>query len=336
METGLNLSIWLVVTPNVLLLDYAGPAEALRMARDMGANFTLYTCAPQETVSTTLDIGLSGLAPLPETLPSTSLVIVVGNGNEEEDHQTAGANAVVSWLKKVPLPDTRLASICSGALLLAKAGYLAGHRCTTHHSLLKALAMAEPAADVEVDRVFVDDGRILTSAGISTGIDLALHIIEQYAGAQLAARVARRLVIYQRRGPNDPQLSPWLAWRNHMHPAVHRAQDAMASEPAKGWTLEELAARLFVSARHLSRLFPLHAGIGLVAYLQQLRIAMARDLLKNAPNLSVERVSEQCGFGSTRDFRRVWQLHADGTPGQARDSLSRAAMVEKPSASHPC
>ncbi len=222
MDTGLTLSIWLVVTPNVLLLDYAGPAEALRMARDMGANFSLHTCSPQGSVPTTLDVGLSGLEPLPEQLPPNSLLIVVGNGNEEIDHQSVAVHAVVRWLKEVPLSDTRLASICSGALLLAKAGCLVGHRCTTHHSLLDALRAAEPAAEVEVDRIFVDDGRTLTSAGISTGIDLALHIIEQYAGAELAAQVGRRLVIYQRRGPNDPQLSPWLAWRNHMHPAVHR------------------------------------------------------------------------------------------------------------------
>lgn len=138
METGLTLSIWLVVTPNVLLLDYAGPAEALRMARDMGANFRLHTCSPQVSVPTTLDVGLSGLEPLPDTLPINSLVLIVGNGNEEVDHETAAAIEVVDWLRQVPRPDTRLASICSGALLLAKAGCLAGHRCTTHHSLLEA------------------------------------------------------------------------------------------------------------------------------------------------------------------------------------------------------
>lgn len=323
METGLTLSIWLVVTPNVLLLDYAGPAEALRMARDMGANFSLHTCSPLRSVPTTLDVGLSGLEPLPEMLPLNSLVLIVGNGNEEVDHETAAAIEVVAWLRQVPRPDTRLASICSGALLLAKAGCLAGHRCTTHHSLLEALREAEPGADVEVDRIFVDDGRTLTSAGISTGIDLALHIVEQYAGAELAAKVGRRLVIYQRRGPNDPQLSPWMAWRNHMHPAVHRAQDAVARDPAKAWTLEELAAQAFVSSRHLSRLFSLHAGISIVAYQQQLRIAMATELLKRAPDLSVERVAEQCGFGSTRDFRRVWQRYAEGTPGRVRYKAER-------------
>lgn len=318
METGLNLSIWMVVTPNVLLLDYAGPAEALRMARDMGANFELHTCSAQEMISTTLDVGLSGLEPLPDKLPDNSLLLVVGNGNEAFDYQSAAAMTVVRWLQEVPLADTRLASICSGALLLAKAGCLAGQRCTTHHSLLDALREAEPAAEVEEDRIFVDDGRTLTSAGISTGIDLALHIIEQHAGPELAAQVARRMVIYQRRGPNDPQISPWLAWRNHMHPAVHRAQDAMSRDPAKSWTLEELSAQAYVSTRHLRRLFSLHAGIGIVAYQQQLRIAIAKDLLKKVPELSVERVSELCGFSSTSDFRRVWQRYAKGTPSQAR------------------
>lgn len=318
METGLTLHIWLVVTPNVLLLDYAGPAEALRMARDMGANFSLQTCSTQEHVSTTLNVGLTGLRPLPDRLPANSLVLIVGNGNEALDYQSAAADAVVRWLKNVPLPDTRLASICSGALLLAKAGCLAGHRCTTHHSLLDALKEAEPTAKVERDRIFVDDGHTLTSAGISTGIDLALHIIEQHAGAKLAARVARRLVIYQRRDSTAPQISPWLAWRNHMHPAVHRVQDAVAREPARSWTLEELAAQACVSSRHLSRLFVAHAGISIVAYQQQLRIALAKDLFKKAPNMSVERISEECGFGSTRDFRRVWKRYAQGTPGKAR------------------
>jgi transcriptional regulator GlxA family with amidase domain len=237
MEADLTLSIWLVLTPNVLLLDYAGPAEALRMARDMGARLILHTCTAEEQTSSTLDVGLSGLEPLPLALPANSLILVVGNGNDEADLQTAESKAVLQWLQQAPLPDTRIASICSGALLLAKAGHLGSRRCTTHHSLLDALQAAEPSAQVEVDRIFVDDGRVLTSAGITTGIDLALYLIEQYAGPELASRVARRLVMYQRRGPQDPQMSPWLAWRNHMHPAVHRAQDALSRDPARAWTL---------------------------------------------------------------------------------------------------
>ena len=314
----MSLSVWFILTPNVLLLDYAGPAEALRMATDMGAAFALHTCAPVPTLRTSLGIELTGLEPLPARLPQESLVLVVGNASEETDHARPEARTVVRWLRSAPQPDTRVASICSGALLLARAGLLDGRRCTTHHSLIQALKLAAPAAKVEENRVFVDDGSVLTSAGITTGIDLALYLIECYAGAELAGRVARRQVVYQRRAGQDAQLSPWLAHRNHMHPAVHRAQDAIAQDPVRAWSLADLANTAHVSARHLARLFAEHAGTSVVAYHQRLRIARARELLAD-PRISIEQVAELSGFASARDFRRVWQRYEGGSPSALRD-----------------
>lgn len=311
---ALNLSVYLIVTPGVLLLDYAGPAEALRMARDMGASLTLHTCGPLANVPTSLGTQLGGLKPLPLSLPPNSLVLITGNSHEREDYATPAAQQVVHWLQTAILPDTRLASICSGALLLAMAGQLDGLQCTTHHSLIADLQALAPTAQVQIDRIFVDDGQVLTSAGITTGIDLALYIVEQVAGAALSAQVARRLVMYTRRGPHDPQLSPWLAHRNHMHPAVHRAQDAIAQslsrEPARHWSLPELADVACVSPRHLSRLFMQHTGISAVDYQQQLRMARAQELRAHNPTLSQEQLAEACGFASARDFRRVWQRWA--------------------------
>lgn len=303
-------SLFLVVTPGVLLLDYAGPAEALRMARDMGAPIVLSTCGPRASVNTSLGTQLAGLEPLPKSLPLNSLVLITGNSHEREDYATPAAQQVVHWLQTALQPDTRLASICSGAWLLAMAGHLDGLRCTTHHTLIDDLQALAPTALVQADRIFVEDGRVLTSAGITTGIDLALYIVEQVAGAALAAQVARRLVMYTRRGPNDPQLSPWLAHRNHMHPAVHRAQDAIAhsfvQDPARRWSLTELARVACVSPRHVSRLFMQHTGIGVVDYQQQLRVAKAHELLDQRPNVTQEQLAEACGFASARDFRRVW------------------------------
>lgn len=333
----MSLSVWFVLTPNVLLLDYAGPAEALRMAAEMAgelaparggaaeggapgdrsAAIVLHSCAPTTQLHTSLGVALAGLEALPARLPPRSLVIVTGNACEVEDYARPEAHAVVAWLGSALLPDTCVASICSGALLLAAAGLLDGRRCTTHHALIDALKAAAPTAKVEDNRLFVEDGAVLTSAGITTGIDLALYLIERHAGAELAAAVARRLVVYQRRSGNDAQLSAWLAHRNHLHPAVHRAQDAIASEPARSWSLAELAARARVSGRHLTRLFAEHAGISVVAYQQQLRIARARELLAD-PQLSVERVAELTGFASARDFRRVWQRYESGVPSARR------------------
>lgn len=316
MTAATPLHIYLVLTPNVLMLDYAGPAEALRMARDMGAPIALHACGPQGDIPTSLNTGLTGLEALPSALPERSLVLVVGNSNEAVDYATDAARTVVHWLQALP-SGTRLASICSGALLLAQAGCLDGRHCTTHHTLIADLQALAPRAQVVSDRIFVDDGEVLTSAGITTGIDLALYLIEQEAGAELAARVARRLVMYQRRGTHDPQVSPWLAHRNHMHPAVHRAQDAVAREPQRNWNLAELADVACVSPRHLTRLFAQHAGISVVVYQQQLRIVRAKHLLAQH-GWPVERVAEACGFASARDLRRVWRKYESGSPASAR------------------
>jgi transcriptional regulator GlxA family with amidase domain len=309
MKPAQVLSIHLVVTPGVLLLDYAGPAEALRMARDMGAPFELHTCGPRALVHTSLGTQLGGIAPLPERLPEHALVLLSGNHHEREDYRQAPAQEVVRWLQTATLPDTRLASICSGALLLAMAGHLRARQCTTHHSLIADLQALAPEALVLADRVFVHDGPVMTSAGITTGIDLALYIIEAHAGPALAGQVARRLVMHLRRGPKDPQMSPWLAHRNHLHPAVHRAQDALthslAQAPSKRWTLPELARVACVSPRHLSRLFQEHTGMGPLAYQQQLRLAMVRDMQRQQPTLSQEQLAEACGFASARDLRRA-------------------------------
>jgi transcriptional regulator GlxA family with amidase domain len=320
----MTLSVWFVLTPKVLLLDYAGPAEAFRMAAEMGGPFELHTCAPAGRVGSSLGIELAGLEKLPRKLPLRSLAIVVGCAAEQVDHERPEAHAVVDWLRRAPRADTVLASICSGALLLARAGLLDGRRCTTHHSLIENLKCAAPAARVEENRVFVDDGALLTSAGITTGIDLALHLIERHGGAELAAQVARRQVVYQRRAGHDAQLSPWLSHRNHMHPAVHRAQDAVAHDPARAWTLDELAQVAHVSPRHLARLFAEHAGTSVVAYHQRLRIARARELLAD-PRLPVERVAELAGFASARDFRRVWRRYEEGAPSALRTGESGAS-----------
>ena len=117
--------------------------------------------------------------------------------------------------------------------------------------------------------------------------------------------------MFTRGGPNDPQLSPWLAHRNHMHPAVHRAQDAIArglsQDRARRWSLAELANVACVSPRHLSRLFMQHTGISVVDYPQQLRMARAQELMAHHQALTQEQLAEACGFASARDFRRVWQ-----------------------------
>ncbi len=171
--------------------------------------------------------------------------------------------AIVDWLRACVRPGHTLMTICSGALLAARAGLLDGYSCTTHHAECGELAALAPRAKVLDNRLFVIDGERYTSAGVTAGLDLMLNVVSSLAGHACALAIARHLVLYLRREGADPQISPWLAGRNHLHPAVHRVQDAIIANPAENWTLTRLAKIANTSSRHLSRLFNEHAGMNI-------------------------------------------------------------------------
>ena len=266
----MTLDVFFVLAPRFLLIDFAGPADAFHYAARFGGKVRMRYVAARPSL--------------------------VGGGS---------ARATVAWLRRMITPRQRLACVCSAALLAAEARLLDGRACTTHHSLLDPLRQLAPTAQVLDDRVFVRDEHIATSAGVTAGLDLALYFIEESCGAGIAQAVAREMVIWLRRTGADPQLSPWLAFRNHMHPAVHRVQDAISRAPERAWTLTDLAKQAHTSVRNLTRLFRQHAGTSIVDYQQRIRVAQARQLLKN-PSHTVEHVAELVGFGSARSLRRVF------------------------------
>jgi transcriptional regulator GlxA family with amidase domain len=140
-----------------------------------------------------------------------------------------------------------------------------------------------------------------------------LHLVSALTGPERALAIARHMVLYLRRQGADPQLSPWLTGRNHLHPAVHRVQDAIIANPAADWTLERLAQIANTSPRHLSRLFNEHANMSITTFINNLRIALAHQLLKSS-QLDIERIAERTGFASSRQFRRAWRRSYDTPP----------------------
>ena len=277
---------------------------------------------PAAEVTSSIGLGLGGIEPLPETLPPGAIVVVPGDaerplGGAGTGEGEGGLDAIVAWLREVVRPGTRLMTICSGALLAARAGLLDGHACTTHHACIAELAALAPAARIVENRLFVEDGDRLTSAGITAGIDMMLHLVAQLAGPACALAVARYLVIYMRRGGGDPQLSPWLEGRNHIHPAVHRAQDAVSADPGQPWPVERLARVAATSPRNLSRLFNEHAGMSVTEYVNRMRVAVARELVAGSRQ-DMESVAERAGFGSSRQLRRAWRRLHDAPPSDLR------------------
>jgi transcriptional regulator GlxA family with amidase domain len=333
-----RIPVYVVVPPRTLLLDIAGPIEVLRWTNHVqeAVRFEVSYIGPATQVASSIGLKLTEVAPLPDVLPDDAMIVLAGNVSEplgasgsglEDDN--AAESKIVRWLKTTFRSEHTLVSICSGALLAGRAGLLDGRACTTHHSACTKLASDAPLARVLENRIFVEDGRCFSSAGVTAGTDLMLHLVSQITDHCCAAEIARYLVVYMRRSGADPQLSPWLECRNHIHPAVHRVQDAIAADPARSWTLKALARIAGASPRHLSRLFHECAGMNIPDYRNRLRVALARDLLAQT-QLDMEQVAERAGFASTRQLRRVWgRLHMT-SPREAREArLSNHTATEK-------
>jgi transcriptional regulator GlxA family with amidase domain len=339
-----RIPVFVVVPPRVLLLDIAGPLEVLRQANRVQSSvrFEVRYIGPTPSLQTSIGITLAAIEPLPQQLPPRSWVVLAGDveyvmlcggahglGKSAADEEAE--RAIVTWLKTTVRPSHKLISICTGALIAARAGLLDGYSCTTHYLSYDELRAMAPRARILENRLYVEDGERYSSAGITAGIDLMLHLVHQSTGQSCAVAVARYLVVYLRRSGSDPQLSPWLEGRNHIHPAVHRVQDAIAADLTKPWSLKALARMAGASDRHLSRLFHEHVGMSIPEYSNLLRVAHAQQLLRET-RFDMERVAEQSGFSSTRQLRRAWERIHKTPPREARTHWhAKARSNRKPS-----
>jgi transcriptional regulator GlxA family with amidase domain len=332
------IDVLFVIVPNSLLLDIAGPAEAFRLAnlhreaRGLPPRFRLAFAGPAATPPTSVGLALGGLVPLPEKLDAPTWVVVVGQPTAHVTRVTPEIAATARWLNDrlrdaLLTGDTphRLVTICSGTLLAARAGVLATRRCTTHHELLHMLRALAPQAQVIDNRVFVVDGPLASSAGITAGIDVALHLIAEECGEALAASVAEDMVVYLRRSPRDTELSPFHMHRRHLHPTVHRVQDAIVTDPQRDWDMASLARVGHAAERHLLRLFIDHAGISPLHYLRLIRLERARQSLEYGA--TVTRAAAAAGFGSDLQLRRAWTRQWGGSPRDAARAAGPGAAA---------
>jgi transcriptional regulator GlxA family with amidase domain len=309
--------IYIVVVPGTTLLDLAGIVDTFRMAQQLGAPYRLHLVGPAARSRCSIGLDLCGIEPLPEKLPAGATLLVPGTADSASAYKSRESGETADWMARVVRPAHRLCTVCSGVFLAARSGLLNGRSCTTHHMLTERLAREHPEISVVENRIFVQDGPVFTSAGATTGVDLVLHLIAEDNGAELALNVARMLVIYFRRSGADLQLSPWLLHRNHIHPALHRVQDAVIRNPARTWTLPQLARVACTSPRHLARLFQEHAGISPMTYVRKIRMAAAKEIVHGSQH-NLGRVAEMVGFSSEEQLRRTWRRFEGTNPAEAR------------------
>jgi transcriptional regulator GlxA family with amidase domain len=306
-----------LLLPNVNVLDLAGPAQVFHTAERMGAPYHVVFCAEQPEVASAQGLVMAHLEPLPP-VGEGEIVLVPGVHLHAQALRGPWLDPrVVSWVGAAYAAGAHLASVCTGAFVLAEAGVLDDRRCTTHWEAIPYFRTRFPRARVDEAKLFVHDGRITTSAGIASGIDMALALVEQAQGPLFTAQVARYLVVYLRRNGSHAQQSIYLDYRTHLHSGVHRAQDYLIASLTTPVSLAQIAEAAGMTVRSLSRAFKETTGLSPLQYHQRLRLELGATLLDN-PGLSIEAIAQRCGFDDARHFRRLWQRMFGAPPSRSR------------------
>ncbi|MDQ1131234.1 GlxA family transcriptional regulator [Microbacterium sp. SORGH_AS_0888] len=291
-----------LLAPGVQLLDVAGPAHVFGgVAEATGRRWELSYVADRPLVDSHQGVPLHADTLLP-ALTARDLVVVPG-WHIDDDARAPFASSTLAWVRAHHDRGGAVMSVCAGAFALAEAGLLDGRRATTHHDLQDELARRFPAVRVSRDVLYASDGSVHTSAGIASGIDLALHLVAQQYGARAASRIARAMVVFARRNGHEPQESVMLRHRDHLDDLVHRAQDVLDDRFAERVPLELLAREVRASERTVTRAFVRALGMTPLRYQQLLRREHAERLI--AAGESVEAAARAVGFDDARMLRRL-------------------------------
>ncbi|WP_324192778.1 GlxA family transcriptional regulator [Nocardia transvalensis] len=304
-----------VLLPGFHLLDLAGPAHVFDTSAAYGHPYQLGYVAAQEQVPSAQGVPVTAQTSWPQRLTPEDLLVVPG-----WRAPTLRGGPVLSPTLREQLREHHavggcVVSVCAGADALGQAGLLNGRRCTTHHQLQEELASRYPLATVVRDVLYTVDERVATSAGIASGIDLALHLLAVRHGPALASSVARDMVVYLRRNGHELQASAVLRHRSHLDDVVHRVQDIIEARFAEPLPLTYLSAAVGVSERTLTRLFNrATGGLTPLRYQQTLRLEHAEHLISHGA--TTETAAGAVGFEDARMLRRL----------RSRDSRQHTTM----------
>jgi transcriptional regulator GlxA family with amidase domain len=303
-------------------LDLIGPNEVFSVAARLhpGA-YSVEIVAPEPTfgswsgVRMVADRTLAGCRG-----PIDTLMVAGGIGVADAERD----ERLIRWLRSAAARSRRVASVCSGAFLLARAGLLDGRSATTHWSSCKELARRYPSVQVETDPIFVRDGSVYTSAGVTAGIDLALALVEEDLGPEAARDVARWLVLFLRRPGGQSQFSAALAGQQAEREPLRELQGWMMDHLDEDLSVPALAERVYMSPRNFARAFKREVGMTPAVYVETVRVERARTLLETSGE-GVEQVALRCGFGTVETMRRVFRRRLGVSPGEYRQRFQRRA-----------
>lgn len=295
-----------LILPEIHIMDLAGPDQALLEAIGYGADFEIQYCSFQNDLRTSSHLPFGRVSHFQEiTFSAGDFLLIPGANVSYMMSDTFRKQAdLFEWIRQVYIREVNICSICTGAYVLALAGLLDGAPCTTHFKHTQRLQAAFPKVKVQENILFTECKGIYTSAGITSGIDLTLHIIEQLKGSYFAHKVARELVVYNRRAGHQQQESDLMRFRNHIHAGIHQVQDWLHENLDKQYTLNDLSEIANMSSRNLTRIFKKETMLTINEYITLLRKEKIKSLLQN-PDLSRRQIAQQCGLKSERQVARL-------------------------------
>ncbi len=307
-------------------LDLTGPVEVFDVARrhEVDPPYEVVVVGPSTApVRTTSGLLLGPERAIEDVVgPVDTFVVAGGDGVYA---QCADA-ALVAHVARVAASARRVASVCTGVFLLAAAGLLDGRRVTTHWARARKLAREHPELTVDPDPIFVRDGNVATSAGVTAGIDLCLALVEEDHGRELALAVARQLVVFLKRPGGQAQFSAHLRGQLAEHDAVAAVQSWVADHLDDDLTVEQLARRAAMSPRHFARVFRAETGVTPARYVERVRLEAARRRLEDS-GAGVEAIAIGCGFGTAETMRRTFLRTLQVPPSDYRQRF-RAGVLE--------
>jgi transcriptional regulator GlxA family with amidase domain len=304
------------ISKDVHILDLAGALQAFYEASYYGHPYDIIYVSDSRGQNCSAGLRLAGMKKFSTVKVLASDILVIP-GYDLRQLSTPEGTVFRGWLRKADAVKATICTICTGAFTLARAGLLDQRECTTHWKYTERLQREYPALRVLSNRLFVKSDHIYSSAGVITGLDMALFLLEERHGPEFTYRLARELMVYIRRDGDESQESIYLQYRKHIRDDIHAVQDWIVRNLHKKIRVEELAALVHTSPRNMTRLFKATTGITIGQYLEKLRLEKAIHLLHR--QVKIGSITRQCGLQSDNQLRQIIKKHTGRLPSTMRD-----------------
>lgn len=301
-----KITFGVFLLPETNLLDFGGITQAFIEARDFGLNIELIICGEHNEIVTNAGVKIKGVKNYQEIEIGSIdyLFIISANYKYVFSRKFKPSDELLNWVKQIHESGTKICAVCIGAFLIGAAGLLDNIKCTTHWKKTSELKKQFPLSKVHEDVLFIEDNNIITSAGSSSGIDLALYIISKIKDENTSHKIARELVMFGRRGGSTPQESVFLKYRNHYHNGIHKVQDYIINNINEKMYISELSDMANMSERNFCRIFKKETSVTVFDYITRIRKEFITRLLEN-PDLSKKQIANKVGLESERQLNRI-------------------------------